>query len=93
MPEPSEPFEPEAVLAVLERHRVRYVLIGGMAAVTRGGRLLPEDVDVTPDTDADSLERPAEALRELDVQIRIDAPQPSLVPLPFDPRLLASIGR
>jgi hypothetical protein len=29
-------------------------------------------------------------LRELEAEIRIDAPQPSLVPLPFDPRLLAT---
>jgi len=83
-------FEPEAILAALERHGVRYVLIGGIAALTRGARLLTEDVDVTPAGDADNLERLAEALRELDARIRIDEPRPSLVPLPFDSRLLAT---
>jgi hypothetical protein len=90
VPELSEPFEPEAILAALERHRVRYVLIGGIAAVTRGARLLTEDVDITPASDVDNLERLADALRELEAQIRIDAPQPLVVPLPFDPRLLAT---
>jgi len=28
VPEPSQPFEPESILAALERHGVRYVLIG-----------------------------------------------------------------
>ena len=90
MPEPSQPFEPEAILAALERHGVRYVLIGGIAAVTRGARLLTEDVDITPASEPENLERLAEALRELDAQIRIDAPKPARVPLPFDSRLLAS---
>ena len=90
MPEPSQPFDPEAILAALERHRVRYVLIGGIAAVTRGARLLTEDVDITPAADLDNLERLADALRELDAQIRIDATQLSRVPLPFDAHLLAA---
>lgn len=29
----AEEFDPEAILAVLERHRVSYVLIGGIAAL------------------------------------------------------------
>ena len=33
----SEPlFDPEAILAVLERHEVRYVLIGGFAVILHG---------------------------------------------------------
>lgn len=90
MPEPAHPFEPEAILAALERHRVRYVLIGGIAAVTRGARLLTEDIDITPARDPANLECLAEALRELDAEIRTDAPQPSSVPLPPDARLLAT---
>ena len=91
MPEHGpQAFEPEAILAALERHRVRYVLIGGIAALTRGAQLLTEDVDVTPARDNGNLERLAAALHELDAQLRIDEPHPTLVPLPFDSRLLAT---
>jgi hypothetical protein len=90
MADPTRAFEPEAILAALERHGVRYVLIGGIAAVARGAGLVTEDVDVTPARDDDNLERLAEALRELDARIRIDASASSSVALPFDGRLLAA---
>jgi hypothetical protein len=90
MPEPTPAFDPEAILTALERRGVRYVLIGGIAAVTRGARLVTEDVDVTPARDHPNLERLAGALRELDARIRIDEPPSPPVPFPFDSRLLAS---
>ena len=91
MPEHGAPnFEPETILAALEQHRVRYVLIGGIAALARGASLLTEDVDITPAPDLENLERLAAALRDLDARIRVDEPRPSLVPLPLDSRLLAA---
>ena len=83
-------FEPEAILAALEQHRVRYVLIGGIAALARGATLLNEDVDITPAPDLENLERLAAALRDLDARIRVDEPHRSLALLPFDSHLLAA---
>ncbi len=44
----SPEFRPEAILEVLERHRVRYVLIGGFAAAIHGSPYVTTDVDITP---------------------------------------------
>jgi hypothetical protein len=76
-------FQPEAILEVLERHQVRYVLIGGLAAILHGAAYVTLDLDITPSTDRANLDRLSAALRELDAHVRIvgatDDP-----PLPFD---------
>jgi transcriptional regulator with XRE-family HTH domain len=53
----------------------------------RGVDLATEDVDITPATTAENLERLARALADLGAAIRVPAEPP--VPLPADPRLLA----
>jgi predicted nucleotidyltransferase len=60
-------FNPAAILAALERHGVRYVLIGGLAANAHGVRRATRDVDIIVDRGRDNLERLAEAVRELEV--------------------------
>ncbi|HLF43932.1 MAG TPA: hypothetical protein VJA46_10475, partial [Acidimicrobiia bacterium] len=55
----------------------------------RGAPMLTQDVDITPSTDRDNLERLAAALKELDARLRT-ATEPDGVPLPFDSGLLAS---
>ena len=68
----AEPiFDPEAILATLERFGVRYVLIGGLAATLYGSPYLTTDVDITPSSDADNLERLAAALVDLDARLRV----------------------
>jgi hypothetical protein len=62
----------EAILRTLERNKVRYVLIGGAAAQTRGWRGVTLDVDITPDNDVGNLERLAQALTELDACFRVE---------------------
>ena len=42
-------FDPEANLQLLERHDVRYVLIGGLAATLHGSPLRTDDAAATPD--------------------------------------------
>lgn len=74
-------FDPERVLAVLHHHHVDFVLIGGLAAVVHGSPLLTTDVDVTPDRDADNLDRLAAALRELDARIRTSEPEGVVFPI------------
>ena len=75
------PFDPAVMLAALHAAGVRFVLIGGMAAVLHGDVGVTVDIDVAPANDPDNLERLAAALRALDARIRADgAPEG----LPFD---------
>lgn len=63
----------ERLFATLHRHRVSYVLIGGLAAVFHGSPFPTEDADITPDTDGENLALLAAALRELHARIRIES--------------------
>lgn len=89
--DPTEPgaFDAEPILAVLDRHGVEYVIVGGYAARVHGSTRPTRDVDVTPATTRENLDRLAAALRELDARIRTDA-----VPdgLPFSTSGEALIG-
>jgi hypothetical protein len=66
-------FDPEPLLAVLERHGVAYVLVGGYAARLHGSLRPTSDVDVTPATTEENLARLAAALTELGARIRTEA--------------------
>ena len=70
MPE-HVPYRPDDLLEVLERHGVRYIVIGGLAAELRGSPYITRDVDVTPSRDRANLRRLAAALRELNATLRI----------------------
>ena len=69
------------MLEALERHQVRYVLIGGAAAEARGWRGLTEDIDIPPKPDRDNLQRLADALNELDARFLVDG-YPDGFPIP-----------
>lgn len=75
------PLDPERIIKVLAKHRVRFVLIGALAARLQGFPRLTADADITPARDRDNLDRLARALRELDARVFTEA-----VPegLPFD---------
>jgi hypothetical protein len=73
-------FQPEEILAVLDRHGVAYVLIGGYAALLHGSTLPTTDLDITPRRDRDNLTKLVAALDELDACIRVSADDE---PLPF----------
>ena len=75
------PFDPVAMLSALRDADVRFVLIGGMAAVLHGDVGVTVDIDITPAYDPDNLERLAAALRALDARIRADDVEHGL---PFD---------
>lgn len=85
--ETAEPLDPVALLEVLLRHQVRFVVIGGIAAISHGYPLPTEDVDVTPSRDRENLERLARALRELDARLR-SASDATGVPFPIDADML-----
>lgn len=81
-------FDPEAILRILGKHGVDYVLIGGLAATLHGSPHVTTDVDITPDRDTGNLARLAAALEELDARIRVEGESGGL---PFDrsPEMLA----
>lgn len=66
-------FDPERIIATLERHGVAFVLVGGLAAGMHGFPRLTRDADVTPATDDANLGRLAAALRDLHARIHTDA--------------------
>lgn len=80
-------FQPAAVIRLLGRHEVRYVLIGGLAAITRGAPLVTQDIDVCHASDVRNLERLAAALTEVHAELR--GVDPGLV-FRVDARTLAS---
>ena len=59
------------VLDVLERHGVRFIIVGGQASRVWGSPSLTEDFDAAYARDRDNLERLAAALRELDAELRV----------------------
>jgi HEAT repeat protein len=63
---PEWPIDPIAILEVLERHQVRYVVIGGLAAVIHGSPLPTYDIDITPERTKANLRALLAALAELD---------------------------
>lgn len=64
------PLQADEIFACLDRRHVRYVLIGGLAAVLHGSPLATYDVDICPARDPDNLRRLARALEELEARIR-----------------------
>lgn len=79
-------YDAPAIIAALQKHGVRFVVIGGVAAIAHGSPLPTEDVDVTPDRAPDNLEPLVAALNELDAKLRTEA---GGVAFPIDPRMLA----
>lgn len=56
---------PRALLERLERHQVRHVLAGSVAAMAYGVDLVPGDLDIVPDLEPSNLERLGTLLREI----------------------------
>lgn len=69
MPIPA--FVPQDILAALDRGGVKYVLIGGLAAILHGAPHLTTDVDIVPEDGLRNLERLSAVLRELNARIRV----------------------
>src|SRR5919106_2345917 len=63
-------FQPESVIRLLGRHRVRYILIGGLAAITHGAPLITQDIDACYARDELNLRRIARALVEVHAELR-----------------------
>lgn len=66
---PGPEFRPEAMLAALKARGVRYVLIGGFAAVIHGSPYVTTDLDVVPEASRANLARLSDALRDLGARV------------------------
>lgn len=78
-------FDPLRLLATLARHGVRYIVIGGVAAVAQGSPIVTNDLDVCYDNSPENLERLAAALKQLGATLR---GAPMDVPFLLDARML-----
>ncbi|MGI8428873.1 MAG: hypothetical protein ACR2OB_06120 [Solirubrobacteraceae bacterium] len=67
-------FDPRAIIAALERKRVTYVLIGGLARVLRGADEITDGVDICPTFGRDNIDRLERATSELDARRRDGQP-------------------
>jgi hypothetical protein len=83
-------LQPEELFACLDRRGVRYVLIGGLAAVLHGSPLPTVDADICPLKDRENLERLAAALEEIDARIRTPDAADG-VPFPRDAAFLMGV--
>ena len=67
------------LVSTLDRHGVRYVVVGGVAAVVHGAQRPTRDLDVVTARDEENLASLGAALRELKAQIRGAPPLPDAV--------------
>jgi predicted nucleotidyltransferase len=84
-------LDARAILSVLVEHGVRFVLIGGMAAIVHGSPFPTEDVDLTPEASRENLARLSDALRELDARVRA-AELDEALPFNHDATSLAAVS-
>jgi hypothetical protein len=71
-----------AIVSVLDRRQVRYVVIGAFAAIAQQAPIAPtRDIDLAPEASRENLTRLSAALKELRARVRTES-----VPegLPFD---------
>ena len=89
-PEPLTDEAAAAIVAVLQRHGVRFVVIGGFAIQLHRvqGLARTSDIDVTPDRSRQNLERLVAALNELDARLRGDRLPDEGLPVPWHVDLL-----
>lgn len=84
-------FRPQEIMAVLDRQGVRYVLVGGLAAVLHGSAHVTTDVDVVPEEGRENLTRLSKALHELNARIRVSG-EPNGVPFDHSAESLARVS-
>jgi len=70
-------FDPLQILQVLDKHKVRFVVIGGIAATFQGSTTITRDFDICYSRERANMERLTSALRELNARLRgvdVDVP-------------------
>ena len=65
----QQPLDAERIFAVLDTHKVEYVVIGGIAVQVYGHVRMTNDVDLIPEPTPQNLKRLADALKELEARV------------------------
>lgn len=78
-------FDPITIVQILDRHHVRFVMIGGFAAAGFGADWSTTDLDICYDHARDNCDRLAAALREMDA---VPQDWPANVPFVLDGRTI-----
>jgi hypothetical protein len=88
MGDPSAPpLQAADLFRLLDRHAVRYVVVGGLAATAHGATRVTYDIDLVPDWTNDNLRRLAAVLTEAGAELQ--APElPAPIAFPIDDRSL-----
>ena len=81
--------DPVAILRILERNEVEYVVIGGFAAEVHGSPYPTYDVDITPKIQSGNLERLASALNGINPRLHAGPHEPGGVPVKLDAKMLS----
>jgi len=75
------PLNPEKIIKTLDRFKVKYILVGALAARLQGFPRMTADADITPAMDDENLKNLAKALQKMDARVLTEhLPQG----LPFD---------
>lgn len=83
-------LNPAAIVAALNRHQVRYIVIGAFAAIAQQAPIpATRDIDITPEASQENLDRLSQALTELGARIRTEA-VPGGLPFRHDASSLAA---
>lgn len=67
---PGDSMQPEALITAWNAHEVKYVIVGGFAAVLQGARYVTQDVDFCYARDEENLSRLLQALEQFHPIIR-----------------------
>ena len=83
-------LNPAAIVEALNRHQVRYIVIGAFAAIAQQAPIpATRDIDITPETSQENLARLSQALTELGARIRTES-EPDGLPFRHDATSLAA---
>jgi hypothetical protein len=62
-------FDPSRILQILAKHRVEYVVVGGIGGTLHGSPMTTDDVDIVPALKKTNLDSLAGALNEMNTRI------------------------
>src|SRR5947209_7823674 len=82
----SSESELERIAAILQRHKVEFLVIGGQAEILMGSPRVTYDTDLCYQREPENLQRLAEALKEFNPSLRGAPPD---LPLVLDAHALA----
>lgn len=92
MNETSRPvLDAARVIESLARHRVEFVLVGGLAGQARGATRLTADIDICPRWTMENLGRLAAALSELEAELTIEEGSIETLGVPVDAKTISNL--